>query len=129
LDKVTSVEIGKKTRVFLRFPHVSDALCFSVVCKNRTLDLQASTTQIRDDWVFGLNNILPTALQQQHLSATPPHSSHPPFSPSRVRSSSPLPSSTHSLTVRSSSPLPSSSPSLVSSTSLSQVGRPNKSPK
>jgi len=83
LDTVISIEVGKKTKVFSRALNVSDTLCFSIICKTRTLDLQASTTQIRDDWVFGLNNILLTA-QQQHPSLPKQ------FSTSLVRSSAPL---------------------------------------
>jgi len=58
LDSVQRIEIGKKTKVFSQYKHVADNLCFSIVCRHRTLDLQASTTEIRNKWTESLSHLL-----------------------------------------------------------------------
>jgi hypothetical protein len=56
LVNVVTVMLGKTTRVFMRptAQEVPDDFCFSVVTKDRTLDLVASDVESRDKWVDGI---------------------------------------------------------------------------
>ena len=44
ISEIREVKLGKKTKNIKRFKRADPDLCFSIVIKNRTIDLQATTT-------------------------------------------------------------------------------------
>ena len=56
---VISIKVGQETDVFRRSgdPEKKD-LCFSIVTKTRTLDLEAETRDMRDQWVNALTVVV-----------------------------------------------------------------------
>lgn len=57
VKEIISVTSGKKTKVFERTEVEAD-VCFSIITKDRTLDLQAANKNQRDFWVKNINKLL-----------------------------------------------------------------------
>ena len=60
LAQITNLKKGKQTAAFAR-PDAAQAqenLCFSVVAEARTLDLQAVSEAVRDQWAQALHELL-----------------------------------------------------------------------
>eukprot|EP00455_Lapot_gusevi_P014893 TRINITY_DN174_c0_g2_i1.p1 TRINITY_DN174_c0_g2~~TRINITY_DN174_c0_g2_i1.p1 ORF type:complete len:252 (-),score=23.71 TRINITY_DN174_c0_g2_i1:42-797(-) len=67
LRDIQMIKKGKQTAVFERTAgDGTDDMCFSLVTADRSLDLQALTSQQRNDWVNALHETL------THLNLTPP---------------------------------------------------------
>jgi len=68
LTKVTNIATGKTTEVFSKAKDsssINDLHCFSVICKDRTLDLVASSEIQRDKWVKALQFVVEKAKEKE----------------------------------------------------------------
>ena len=63
IQTITAVTTGCATQAFIKakVPPYKANLCFSIVSQSRTLDLEAPSTQIRDQWVTTSANIQSTS--------------------------------------------------------------------
>ncbi len=63
LSNVTEVQLGKVTESLKRAKNAQEDRCFSIHFKSanfgeRTLDLEAESTKVRDDWANAIKNLV-----------------------------------------------------------------------
>jgi len=69
IGNVTHIEVGQRTKAFQRTGKAgNDALCFSIVANDRTLDLESESIATRDLWIRALQGaiaFLPRVSQEE----------------------------------------------------------------
>lgn len=71
VKNLLKVVIGCTTPVFERQrQQASPSKCFSIVAKDRTLDLQSDSTENRDDWVLAFRSLVPEKIDES-IPASP----------------------------------------------------------
>lgn len=68
-NDILQVLAGKQTKTFQKFKKAKDELCFSVVSKTRSLDLEAHSTQQRDIFVSVLKTVIASPSAVEFVSA------------------------------------------------------------